>query len=108
MKDSRYILIDKVIPWDEIEKALAINKSCPLRPEYTGEENKPSYPCGQTGGPIEYRIYMRYTSQGGHSIHIVKHSDGMCISPSLNILADKAFAFYTYLTLKELIKVSEQ
>ena|SRR4030042_1097047 len=59
------------------------------------DESKP--PCGLAPGILSYKGYYKWKEPiGGYSAHVVKHTDGICFSGSLDVDQDWEFAKELY------------
>ena len=97
-EEHKIYTIKKNLSWQRIEKILN------YRREYNTQKGvvKAPPPCGLAPGPVYYRIYSTWKEGlGTSSIHICKHTDGICIIGSLNVDVDNNLARETYRKLKE-------
>lgn len=89
--------IPKRLSWQKIEKTLGFKR------EYgTLKSIETDGTCGLANGPVYCRIYStRSPSVGTSSIHICRHTDGICIIGSLNVDVDNNLATEAFNKLRE-------
>jgi len=91
-----YYVIPCRLSWQKIDKTLGYHKEYPT--QRVVEKNSP---CGLADGIVYWRVYTTWSSKvGTSSIHICRHSNGVCILGSLTLDSDLNLALEAYNKLR--------
>ncbi len=97
-KERVYYTIPSRLSWQKIEKTLGYRREYP-----TQKVVETGSPCGLADGVVYWRIYSTWTEGvGNSSIHICRHSNGVCILGSLRVEVDARLVLEAYNKLRVL------